>query len=299
MADLLITRLSLGIAKVRSADPFDSLEIFRIERSHWKETPQTAGVYLLYGQAPDGALTVYVGMSTTNMRNRIRSHHVDKKKNWFGVLFSVPITNSLICPAIEAELIGQVVEAGVVDVIDNTLSEKRKRDIDDPQLQPAVDKITDALELIMGSDIFTPPEDEEKTEIDEPITKMPFLARVYRNQAEEKRPRNDEDPPEAGHAWVGAGLLAWGDFEATEPDKRFRVLEGSQWRRPVLNKDAKTYNRQVKVAGMQEQLLEQGVLDANTMKFSRDHVFDNWALATKVVGGKDSYSGGYHWQRLA
>jgi hypothetical protein len=189
MADLLITRLSSGVAKVRSADPFDSLEIFRIERSHWKETPATAGVYLLYGQAPDGKLTVYVGMSTTNMRQRVGSHHVNKKKNWFGVLFSVPIKNSLLCPAIEAELIGQVTEAGVVDVIDNALSEKRKRDIDDPQIEPAVDKIRDALELIMGSDIFTPSEDEEKAEIDEPIARTPFLARVYRDRAEEVRAR--------------------------------------------------------------------------------------------------------------
>jgi hypothetical protein len=112
------------------------------------------------------------------------------------------------------------------------------------------------------------------------------------------RARDEDDPPGATHAWVGAGLLAWGGFEAHEPDERFRVLEGSQWRRPVLNKDAKTYERQLKVAELQKRLLEQGVLDPDTMTFSRDYVFDNWALATKAVGGKAQYSGGYHWQRL-
>ena len=34
------------------------------------------------------------------------------------------------------------------------------------------------------------------------------------------------------------------------------------------------------------------------MKFTTDHVFDNWSRAVIVVSGKGQYSGGYHWQRL-
>ncbi len=42
-----------------------------------------------------------------------------------------------------------------------------------------------------------------------------------------------------------------------------------------------------------------GVLDEPRMQFTRDHVFDNWTAATRVVSGKAQYSGGYHWQQLA
>ena len=296
MADLLISRISSGVAKVQSADPFDTLEIFRIDRSQWKETPQGPGIYLLYGQSAAGKLTVYIGMSGSNMRNRIRSHHVNKKKNWFGILFAVPITNPLLCQAIEAELIGAVAEAQVVDVVDNDLDEKRKRDIADPQIGPALEKVRDALELLLGSDIFTPSE-EETTEIDKPIERTPFLARVYKGPVKDPRPVSEMDPPKATHAYVGAGLMAWGGFEGEEPDKRFRVLAGSQWRKPTLNPDATTYKRQVNVDMMQKELISQGVLDTASMKLTRDHVFRNWADATQVISGKPQYSGGYQWQR--
>src|SRR5207247_2560120 len=76
VADLLISRVAPGVAAVRSVDPFDTLEIYRIDRARWQHTPERPGVYLLYGVTADGKLTVYIGMSATNMRNRIRSHHV-------------------------------------------------------------------------------------------------------------------------------------------------------------------------------------------------------------------------------
>lgn len=34
------------------------------------------------------------------------------------------------------------------------------------------------------------------------------------------------------------------------------------------------------------------------MAFARDHKFENWNEATRIVGGQRSYSGAYHWQRL-
>jgi hypothetical protein len=98
VADLLISRVAPGVAAVRSVDPFDMLEIYRIDRGRWQHTPERPGVFLLHGVTPQGKLTVYVGMSTTNMRSRIRSHHVSPGKNWFGVLFAVPVASPLCVP---------------------------------------------------------------------------------------------------------------------------------------------------------------------------------------------------------
>src|SRR4051794_29360429 len=98
MAGLLISREVVGVATARSVDPFDTLVVYRIERAHWKQTPDEAGVYLLYGASAEGELTVYVGMSRTSMRSRIASHHVNAKKNWFGTLFAVPVPDKLLCP---------------------------------------------------------------------------------------------------------------------------------------------------------------------------------------------------------
>lgn len=108
MADLLISRVAPGVALVRSVDPFDTFEIYRIERSRWQSVPESAGIYLLHGVTSEGKLTVYLGMSTSNMRNRIRSHHVNPGKNWFGILFAIPVASPMLCPAIEAELIGEL-----------------------------------------------------------------------------------------------------------------------------------------------------------------------------------------------
>jgi hypothetical protein len=298
MADLLISRLAPGVAQVRSVDPFDTLEIYRVDRSHWQLTPEQAGIYLLYGVTAEGKLTVYVGMSTTNMRSRVRSHHVNPGKNWFGVLFAVPVASPLLCSAIEAELIGQVNEAGVVDVIANVAAENRHRGVDDVHVEPAVEKIRDGLQLLLGSDIFTPADIADPQTTDAPISRSAPLARQYKGQASQPRPRKADDLPQATHSYAGAGARAWGRFEADEPDTRFRVLAGSGWRRPVLNPEATTYDLQVKVGELQADLIAASVLDERGMTFARDHVFDNWTVATRVIGGKAQYSGGYHWQLL-
>jgi hypothetical protein len=114
---------------------------------------------------------------------------------------------------------------------------------------------------------------------------MAPLAREYKGQAAERRPLSSEDPPDATHAYVGAGAEAWGRFEGPEPDKRFRVLAGSGWRRPVLNPEATTYDLQVKVNKVQGELLAAGVLDETTASFRKDHTFDNWTAATRVISG--------------
>ena len=275
-----------GVARASTVDPFDSLVVHRIERSKWEHTPEEPGVYLLYGTAADGKLMVYIGMSRTSMRARIKSHHVNPAKNWFGVLFAVPIASPLLCPAVEAELIAAVTEAGVVDVIDNKASESLHVGIDDVHIEPAVEKIRAALQLLLGSDIFTPSDAGLDSEIDPPVTHLKPLAREYRGVAAHPRPRSPDDPEDATHGFAKAVVTAWGRFEAGEPDKRFRVLDGSGWRPPVLNPDAVTYDSQVKVGELQEQLVQQGVLDESTHRFLKDHVFENWTVATRVVSGK-------------
>lgn len=297
MADLLISRSAPGVALVRSVDPFDTLEIHRIERPSWQATPETAGVYLLHGVTHEGKVTVYIGMSTKNMRSRIRSHHVSPNKNWFGVLFAVPVANALLCPAIEAVLIGQVSEAGVVDVIANVADEHRLRDIDDVHVEPAVEKISDALQLILGSDIFSA-QDAEDGAIDPPVERLRPLARENRGRASDPRKRTTDDPDTATHTWVGGDIAAWGHFEADPPDTRFRVLAGSNWRRASVNPDAVTSSGQRRVAQEQDQLRKAGILDDSAMTFKRDNIFDNWTRASRVVGGKRNLSGAYRWQRL-
>ena len=297
MADLLITKTGPGLATVTSTDPFSSLEVHRIDRSFWNQTPAKPGVYLLYGLA-EGVPAVYVGMSTTSMRDRIRSHHVNPRKNWFGVLFAIPVSSTLLCPAIEAEMIRRVREAEVVGVIDNLAEEQRWLDADDVHVAPALDGILGALEMLLGSDIFTPEDSSEASVVVDAPAKSAPLARVYKAQAKDPRDRQEPDPAEATHAYVGAGIVAWGRFEADEPDTRFRVLAGSSWRPTVLNESQASYPRQLRVSNLQGELVTAGVLDAETLTFPQDHVFDNWSYAVWVVSGHGSYSGGYHWQLL-
>lgn len=298
MADLLISRGDPGVALVRSVDPFDILEIHRIDRTHWQQTPEKPGVYMLYG-TPSNSPRVYIGMSTTNMRGRIRSHHVDPSRNWFGVLFAIPFANPLLCRAVEAELIGAVREANAVDVVANTAEEARHRNVEDVHVEPAFEKIRDGLQLLLGQDIFTPQDADEAAVVDPPLERMTPLAREYRGPAATPRPRASDDPSEATHSWTGAGITGWGAFESEEPDTRFRVLQGAGWRRATLNPEATTYPNQLRLSERQLSLVEQGVLDETTMKFAADHVFDNWTLATRTISGKSSSSGGYHWQPLA
>jgi hypothetical protein len=96
---------------------------------------------------------------------------------------------------------------------------------------------------------------------------------------------------------VGSGIQAWGRFEADDPDKRFRVLTGSQFREPVLNPENATYDQLVKLTELQDTLAGEGVLDPASMTFAREHVFDNWTRATRVVSGT-GLSGASHWQPL-
>jgi len=298
VGDLLISRVAPGVARVSSVDPFDTLEIHRIDRAHWQQTPERPGIYLLYG-TPQNSPRVYIGMSTSNMRSRIRSHHVNASRNWFGVLFAVPVDNPLLCRAIEAELIGAVREANAVDVIaDNTAEERRHRNLDDVHVDPAVEKVRDGLQLLLGQDIFLTEVAEEGQLADPPLDRMTPLAREYRGQAATPRPRTEEDPRPATHSYVGAGVVGWGRFEADEPDTRFHVLQGTGWRRATLNPEATTYNNQLRLSEAQDTLVEAGVLDEGSMTFASDHVFENWTLATRTVSGKSSYSGGYHWQPL-
>lgn len=299
MANLLISREGPGHALIRSVDPFDTLEIHRIERSRWQDAPERPGVYLLHGVNSEGKLIVYIGMSTTSIKARIRSHHVNPARNWFGVLFAVPVANALLCPAIEAELIGQVTEAGVVDVIANVANEGRLRGSDDVHIEPAVEKIREGLQLVLGSDLFTADDAVDLGATDAPLERVARLARVYKGQAAEARPRTDRDPDDATHSYVGAGIVAWGRFEADEPDTQFRVLSGSAWRAATVDRDAATNDSQIRLQQSQEELKQNGVLSMESVTFPADHVFDHWTAATRIVSGKPSYAGAYHWQLLS
>ncbi|WP_022930166.1 DUF4357 domain-containing protein [Patulibacter americanus] len=300
MADLLITASGPGVARVSSVDPFDTLRVFRIHRDAWQATPDEPGVYLLYGVAAGDQLTAYVGMSTTSMLKRIRTHHVTPAKNWFGVIFAVPVPSPLLCPAIEAELIGEMQAANVVSVIANVAEETRHRGLDDVHIDPALEKIRSALELLLGQDVFTAAETdgEPPAKLDAPLTRLTPLSRENRSTAAEATTRDESDPVEATHRYVGAAGPGWGRFKGPEPAKEFIVLAGSGWRAPKLDPDQTTYPRQKRVAGLQQELLEAGVLDASDGVFTRDHEFSNWNYATQVVSGKAQYSGAYHWQPL-
>jgi len=281
---------------VKTTDPFSSLEVHRIDRSVWGATPERPGVYLLYGFV-EGEPAAYIGTSTTNMRDRIRNHHVTPRKNWFGVIFAIPLA-PLLCPAIEAEMIRRVREAGVVGVIDNRADEGRWLDTDDVHVTPALDSIVGALEMLLGNDIFSPQESEDGAVGVEAPEKPARLARTYKGQARQPRARQETDPADATHAYVGAGISAWGRFEGNEPDTRFRVLAGSAWRCPNLDPAQASYAHQARVASRHKPLISEGILDPETMTLTADHVFENWSQAVGVVSGKGSYSGGYHWQLI-
>ena len=296
VADLLIAKIRAGVATVKPTDPFSSLEIHRINRDAWEATPARPGIYLLYGFV-EGEPAVYVGMSSANMRDPIRTHHVTPRKNWFGVLFAIPMASPLLLPAIEAEMIRRVREASVVSIVDNRADEKRWLDVDEFQVTPALDGIVGALEMLLGSDIFTSQEDEP-TQVVERIERPPKLARTYKGPAEHPTQREPDDPLDATHRWAGGIVRAWGRFEGPEPDTQFRVLAGSGWRAAILDPSHAVYRQQQHVADKQQSLIEAGVLNVDAATFSKDHVFDNWTRAARTVSGWGSYSGGYHWQLI-
>lgn len=296
MPDLLISKTQPGVATVKSTNPFSSLQVHRIDRDAWNATPAMPGIYLLYGFV-EGEPAVYVGMSSTSMRDRIRAHHITPRKNWFGVLFAIPMASPLLLPAIEAEMIRRVREASVVSVIDNRAQEERWLDADDVHVSPALDAIVGALEMLLGSDIFTPQDDEAAETVDK-IERPPKLARVYKSSAATISVRQADDPEAATHRWAGSIVRAWSRFESDEPDTRFRVLAGSGWRLAVVDESHAVVKQQQRVERMQQTLVDEGVLDPGTSTFTRDHVFDSWTRAAHVVSGRGSYSGGYHWQRI-
>ncbi len=297
VADLLISRTSPGVVIARPTDPFSKLEVHRIDRDRWKETPARPGVYLLFGFVNDSPVA-YVGMSTTSILGRIQSHHVTASKDWFGTLFAVPIDSPVLCAPIEAELIRRIREAGVVDSVDNKVQPQAFLDADDVHVIPALDNIIDALGVLLGTDIFTPSLEEELTTNVTVEKKVTPLARVYKDAAAQQRFREESDPAEATHSWVGSRLIAWGRFEGSEPDTRFKVLAGSQFRRVTLDPGHATYEIHVNVDETQNALEQSGVLDFEQWIFVKDHVFKNWTRAAYAVSGKATYSGSYHWQRI-
>jgi hypothetical protein len=62
------------------------------------------------------------------------------EKPCYAGLFAASVASALLCPAIEAELISQATEAGVVDVIANEAAD-RHRNAEDVHIEPAVEKI--------------------------------------------------------------------------------------------------------------------------------------------------------------
>ncbi len=297
MVDFLISRVGPGVSLIRSTDPFGSIKIFRIQRANWKETPEKPGIYLLYGVVADAKLTAYVGMSTTNMRARIHSHHINAEKNWFGALFAVPVPTPLLCPAIEAELIERMDEAGVVDVIDNKAHGHLHLGADDAHVEPAVERIVEGLQLVLGSDIFTAA-DQEDIHVPEPHERLKPLSRENRGAASEPRFREENAPKDATHGWAGGDLRAYGCFLGSEPEKRFRVWAESEWRWARVNWATVTAEAQSKVKQRQDGLVKASVLESKTMTFAKDHVFDNWSVAAQTIRGRAATSGAYHWQRL-
>jgi len=298
MADLLISRISTGVLTATSTDPFSTLQVHRIQRASWTQSPDSPGVYLLFGYIDDRP-AAYVGMSTTSIRSRISQHHVTPRKDWFGTLFAVPIGSPLLCPAVEAEMIRQIKEAGVVDFVDNRVTPTAFLDAADVHVEPAVAAITEALEILLGNDIFSPAE-LETIEVSESeiVKKLTPLAREYKGTAAQPRARKESDPINATHGWVGSQTIGWGRFEGLEPDNRFTVLSGSHFRRATLNEANARNDLQVVVEQTQQELADRGIIDLTQLVFLSNYTFDNWTRAAYVVSGKGTYSGGYHWQPI-
>ncbi len=299
MVDLIIARTGPDVSVVSSADPFSALAIHRIARAQWKETPAEPGVYLLWGVVDEKA-AMYIGMSTTDMRTRIRQHHVSERKNWFGTLFAIPLTSAL-CASVEAELLQRVGEADVIGLVANRATEARFLNADVVHIEPAVQAIIDALEMLIGTDAFTGYSDDVSPAHAAvgAVERVPRLARVYRGRAAVPRPRATEDPAEATHANVIVRTPAWGRFEGPDPELPFRVLKGSSWRLGKTPDPSNvTYQLQIRVREEQQEFVDAGVLGGATHTFTRDHVFPNWTYAARIVGGVGQYSGAYNWQLL-
>ena len=228
----------------------------------------------------------------------MKSHH-EKKGDWFGVLFVISLPNAVLSRAIEAQLIALAQESGVVGLT-NKASENHYAETELAEIPPAIAKITGALEMLLGNDIFTSVDSDEPEVLTTKPEHLPKLARVYRGSAETPRDRGPGDPASATHAYVvPASLKSWGSFEGDEPNKAFRVLAGSSWRPAVPVGGPSTVASQLYQVSIQQGLIEAGVLDPETKTFNVAHVFENWTRAARCVSGIGTYSGSYHWQRLA
>ncbi len=208
--------------------------------------------YLLHGMNHEGKVTVYLGMSTTNMRSRIRSHHVDPRKNWFGVLFAIPLASPLLCRAIEAELIAEFGQAGAVDVIANVASESQMLDSDDVHVEPAVGKIRDALQLLLGADIFAAVDVAEPVDLDQPIDKVTPLTRAYRDERQRSGAGRTASIRRRRHTVGSASVcMPGGGSKATTRINTSGVFNGSQWRTAKPNSAAANFGavREPRVLG--------------------------------------------------
>lgn len=287
--------VSRGVVALQKHDPYSTFRVLRVDRREWGQSPDESGIYLLWGVV-DGRATAYIGMSTVSVRDRIQSHHVDTRRNWFGILFAVPAVAAL-CPAVEAELIRRAKDAGVVNVTSNRLDESRWLDSEIPQVEHTVEQVVEAIELLASTDIFTPETDVPATGSVARGERRPRYARVYLDGARSPRARTAADPEDADHAFAGP-VEAWGRFEADQPDTRFRVLAGSQWRAARPNAEHVQNRCHLSAQTRQEVLVEAEVLDPQTMTLTRDHVFPNWTEAAVVTSGIAQYNGSRRWQRI-
>lgn len=300
MRKIIMTQENPGHVVAKSADLFDTFEIHRIDREFIDSAPETAGIYLLYGADPQGKVAAYVGKSTTSLKTRVSNHKKDKNKEWFGTIYAVPLPDPNLCGAVEADLIYAIEEVGVVKIRDNKQPEERFRESEDVHVGEMLEKVKVGIELVLGSPIFSGEVESTKGGAKElsKQTQKSALERKYQGPAAKIRERTSDDSDQATHSWVGAGIKAWGRFVGKEPENQFTVLAGSGWRVPILDPTYTTYDLQLKVAAEQNKLIDDGILDKSNMTFNKDHVFENWTRASKVVSGKAQYSGGYHWQRL-
>ena len=157
--DLHLSSVERGVVRASDVQPFNALEILRIDRPYWRKTPDCAGVYLLIGDR-EGRPTVYVGMSTTSMRSRVASHHVNGAKDWFGTLYAIPLEINYVQP-IEAELIKVFTDASHAEVA-NLTPEAKWAGTADPGARAIRDHILAYLEVLIGSDIVRGTDDLEQ-----------------------------------------------------------------------------------------------------------------------------------------
>ena len=150
MSSLVLTRELPGVVRGKSTNPMDATTILRISRPYWKQTPTESGVYILLGEF-EGELTVYVGMSTTDMRSRIAQHHVTAEKNWFGTLYAIPMNVALV-QGLEAELISLFAAAGFARVANKT-GEAKWVASDNLGVAAVLSTLTPWLEVLLGTEV--------------------------------------------------------------------------------------------------------------------------------------------------